>query len=102
MCFDKTKNAVESYGTKSLQYIQAIEVLLRRWGNRKFVFAAFARNLEKFEQMLVNEHQVFVNFAAFLREMVHNFGINNYTSGLKSSNLTRLDRSKLPPTVLFK
>ena len=43
MCVDKTKNVVESYGTNSSQYIQAIEELIRRCGDPKFVVAAFTR-----------------------------------------------------------
>ena len=86
LCVDKAKNVVESYGTNSLQYIQAIEELIRRCGNPKFVVEAFNRELENFEQLHVNEPQTFVTFAAFLRKLVHNFEINNYTSDLNSSN----------------
>ena len=99
LCVDKAKNVVECYDKNSSQYIQAKEELIRRCGNPKFVVAAFTRELKK---NLSDEPQTFVRFAAFLRKLVHNFELNNYTSELKSSNLTRLARSKLPPAVLFK
>ena len=49
LCVDKAKNVVESYDANSSQYIQAIEELMRRCGNPKFVVAAFTRELENFE-----------------------------------------------------
>ena len=73
LCVDKAKNVVDRYGTNSSQYIQAIEELIRRCGNPKFVVAAFTRELENFERLHVNEPQTFVRFAAFLRKLMHNF-----------------------------
>ena len=92
---------MESYGANSLQYTQAKDELVGRCDNRKIDVAAFARELENVARLHVIEPQNFVRFAAFLRELAHNFDLNNYISHLNSSFLTRLDRSKLPPAGLF-
>ena len=55
LCVGKAKNVVESYGTNSSQFIQAVEELIRRCGNPNCVVAAVTRELENFVQLNVNE-----------------------------------------------
>ena len=102
LCVIKAKNVVESYRTTSSQYIQIIEELIRRCGNPEIIVAAFTRELETFVRLHVNKPQMFIRFAAFLRKLVNNFELNNYTSDLNSCNLARFARSNFPPAVLFK
>ena len=102
LCTDNAKSLIESYGTNSSQYEQAIIELVRRYGNPKYVVSAFIRELEKFDKLILSEPQGFIRYAAFLRKLIHNFDLNGYTADLNSSNLTRLARSKLPVTLLMK
>ena len=102
LCTDNAKSLIESYGTNSSQYEQAILELVRRHGNPKYVVSAFIRELEKFDKLIPSEPQGFIRYAAFLRKLIHNFELNGYTADLNSSNLTRLARSKLPVSLLMK
>ena len=102
LCTDNAKSLIESYGTNSSQYEQAILELVRRYGNPKYVMSAFIRELEKFDKLTLSEQQGFIRHAAFVRKLIHNFELNGYTADLNSSNLTRLARSKLPVSLLMK
>ena len=55
LCNDNAKSLLESYGTISSQYEQAILELARRYGNPKYVVSAFIRELEKFDILIISE-----------------------------------------------
>ena len=72
LCNDNAKFLLESYGTNSSQYEQAILELVRRYGNPKYVVSAFNRELEKFDILIISEPWGFIRYAAFLRKLIHN------------------------------
>ena len=84
LCTDNAKSLIESYGTNSSQYEQAILKLVRRYGNPKYVVSAFIRELEKFDQLILSEPQGFIRYSAFLRKLIHNFELSGYTADLNS------------------
>ena len=102
LCTDNAKVLIESYGTNSSQYEEAILELVLRYGNPKYVVSAFIRELEKFDKLILSEPQGFIRYAAFPRKLIHNFELNGYIADLNSSNLTRLARSKLSLSLLMK
>ena len=46
LCTGSAKILIDSYGTNSSQYDQAIEELIRRFGNPKFIVAAYIKQLD--------------------------------------------------------
>ena len=49
--------------------------------------SAFFRELAKFDKLIESEPQGFIEYAAFLRKLIHNFDFNGYTAELNSSDL---------------
>ena len=102
LCTGSAKILIDSYGTNSSQYDQAIEELIRRFGNPKFIVAAYIKQLEDSERPHLRDSLSFVINWTFLRKLVHNFEANGQTFDLGSTNLSRIARSKLSSTVLMK
>ena len=78
----KTKRVIESFGTNSSQYDQAIEELTNRFGSPKLIVGCYIKDLEDFERPHLNDLLSFVRYLTFLRKLVHNFGANGETSDL--------------------
>ena len=77
------KILLESYGADSSQYGQAIEELIRRFGNSKFIVAAYIKQLEDFERANPRNLLSFVRYLNFLRKLVYNFQAKGHTSKLR-------------------
>ena len=94
LCADNAKTLMKSYGTNSSQLEQTILELVRRYGNPKYAVLAFIRALEEFDKLILCEPQAFDRYAAFLRNLTHNFELNGYTAHLISSKLSLKPPSK--------
>ena len=76
------RNVIESFGTNSSQYDQAIEELTIRFGSQKLIVACYIKELEDFERPHLHDYLSFVRYLTFLRKLVRNFEANEETSNL--------------------
>ena len=86
LCTGSAKSVIESFGTNSSHYNQAIEELTIRFGSPKFIVACYIKELEDFERSHLHDLLSFVRYFTFLRKLVHNLEAKVETSDLGLTN----------------
>ena len=86
LCTGTARNVMESFGTNTSHYDQAIEELTIRFGSPKLIVACYIKELEDFESPHLHDLLSFVRYLTFLRKLVHNFEANGETSDIGLTN----------------
>ena len=98
----RAKDSIIGYSYNGEFYKEAMQELQKRFGKPQHVTAAFLDKLEHWLRPTINNHESFVSFAAFLRQLVPTFILHNFTSDLQSSVVLKIAKDKLAPTMIIR